>query len=356
MEKLILAINPGSTSTKIGVFCDDKQVLIKTIDHQREELARFNKVVDQDQMRYNYIINILTEAGFSLDDFSAVVGRGGLLKPITGGTYAINGKMLTTLKSGKYGNHASNLGAILAYEIAHQADCPAYIVDPVVVDELASHVRITGLPELEHKSIFHALNQKAVARKYAEKVGCEYQDLNLIVAHLGGGISVALHRQGQVVDVNDALGGNGPFSPNRAGSVPVKDVVALAYSEKYTKDQLIKKLVGEGGLLAYLGTTDLREVEAQIESGDKKAKLIFKAMAYQISKEIGSLTAAANGNIDAVILTGGMAYSDKLTASISKRVSFIAPVSIYPGEEELSALAAGALRVLRKEEKSLEYE
>nr|WP_250160247.1 butyrate kinase [Caloranaerobacter azorensis] len=291
----------------------------------------------------------------NLTKLSAVVGRGGLLKPIAGGTYKVNERMLEDLKVGVLGEHASNLGGILAHEIASQLNIPAFIVDPVVVDEMEDVARISGMPELERKSIFHALNQKAVARRAAKELGKAYNEVNLIVAHLGGGISVGAHKNGRVIDVNNALDGEGPFSPERTGGLPVGDLVKLCFSGKYTLAEMKKKIKGNGGLVAYLGTNDAREVVKMIENGDKKAELVYKAMAYQVAKEIGSLAAVLEGKVDGIILTGGIAYDKRFTKWIIDRVSFISKVFVYPGEDEMIALAEGGLRVLRGEEEAKVY-
>ena len=351
----ILAVNPGSTSTKIAIFEDDKEIFKKKLFHPREELSKFDRIVDQYEFRKEVILQALKEAGFKLEELSAVVGRGGLLRPIPGGTYRVNEAMLHDLRIGLQGEHASNLGGILAYEIAKPYGIPAFIVDPVVVDEMEPIAKISGLPEIERRSIFHALNHKAVARLAAKDLGKKYEEVNLIVVHLGGGISVGVHRKGRVIDVNNALNGDGPFAPERAGGLPVWDAMKLALSGKYTEHELKKKLAGQGGIVAYLGTNDMREVEDRVKSGDEKARLIFEAMAYQVAKEIGADATVLKGDVDAIVLTGGLAYSDMFVGWIKERVSFIAPVLVYPDEDEMRALACGALRVLRGEEQPLEY-
>ncbi|MGM0436716.1 MAG: butyrate kinase [Bacillota bacterium] len=355
MEKMILVLNPGSTSTKLGLYKGLEEVFVENISHNADELKDFKNITDQQDLRLSYILDFLDKKEVELDHLSAVVGRGGLLKPIPGGTYKVNEKMIEDLNKGVQGEHASNLGGILAKSIADKVDIPSYIVDPVVVDELQDVARLSGLPEIERVSIFHALNQKAVARKYAKNNNKEYENLNLIVAHLGGGISVGIHKKGKVIDVNDALSGEGPFSPNRSGGLPSFDLFEMCYDEKYSYEEIKKKLVGKGGVVAYLGTNDMIEVENKIDNGDKKAELVFKAMAYQTSKEIASLAPVTNGEIDAIILTGGIAYSDYFVKEIKSSVEFIAPLVIYPGEEELKALAAGAKRVLNGEEEAKVY-
>ncbi|KGG80104.1 butyrate kinase [Caloranaerobacter azorensis H53214] len=351
----LLIINPGSTSTKIAIYDNEKPVLEETLRHSTEELSKYSKIYDQYEFRKNIILETLNEKGINLTKLSAVVGRGGLLKPIAGGTYKVNERMLEDLKVGVLGEHASNLGGILAHEIASQLNIPAFIVDPVVVDEMEEVARISGMPELERKSIFHALNQKAVARRAAKELGKAYNEVNLIVAHLGGGISVGAHKNGRVIDVNNALDGEGPFSPERTGGLPVGDLVKLCFSGKYTLAEMKKKIKGNGGLVAYLGTNDAREVIKMIENGDKKAELVYKAMAYQVAKEIGSLAAVLEGKVDGIILTGGIAYDKRFTKWIIDRVSFISKVFVYPGEDEMIALAEGGLRVLRGEEEAKVY-
>lgn len=351
----LLVINPGSTSTKIAVFYNEDLVLEETLRHSNEELAGYSTIFDQYQFRKSIILDILKEKGFDINELSAVVGRGGLLKPIPGGTYRVNDKMLDDLSKGTFGEHASNLGGAIAHEIASQLNIPSFIVDPVVVDEMEDIARISGMPEIPRISIWHALNQKAVARRFAKDNGKAYEELNLVVAHLGGGISVGAHKKGKVVDVNNALDGEGPFSPERSGGLPVGDLAKLCYSGKYTLAEMKKKIKGCGGLVAYLGTNDARKVCEMIEAGDEKAKLIYEAMAYQVAKEIGSMSTVLEGQVDAIILTGGIAYDAMFTAWIKERVDFIADVVMYPGEDELIALAEGGLRVLRGEEQAKEY-
>jgi butyrate kinase len=351
----ILVINPGSTSTKIGVFDNELSIFEKTIRHEREELSQYNSIIDQYEFRKTTILEALDIEGINISKLKAVCGRGGLLRPIEGGTYHVNEEMLTDLREGFAGEHASNLGGILAHEIAAGLNIPAYIVDPVVVDELDPVARVSGFSLIERKSIFHALNQKAVARRVANEIGQKYENLNLIVAHMGGGITVGAHKKGKVVDVNNGLHGDGPFSPERAGTVPAGDLVALCYSGNYFFDEVMKKLVGQGGLVGYLNTNDALTVEKMIENGDEKAELVYSAMAYQVAKEIASASAVLSGKVDAIILTGGLAYGKEFVSTISDRVNWIADVIVKPGENELQALAEGALRVLRGEEMEKEY-
>ncbi len=343
---LILTINPGSTSTKFALFKGEDVVITDTINHSSDELAPFEKMVDQFDMRKSLIVDQLKTNNINLSDIDAVVGRGGLLRPIPGGTYQVDQAMIDDLYAAKMGEHASNLGALIAKAIADEAGCKSFIVDPVVVDELNNIARYSGNPLIPRKSIFHALNQKRTARMVAEQLGKEYEKSNLIVAHMGGGISVGLHSDGKVIDVNNALDGDGPFTPERSGGVPVGSLVGLCFSGKYEEKQIRKMIKGEGGLVAYLGTNDLRVVEKQIEDGDIQAKMIYQAMAYQIAKEIGALATVVDGNIDAIALTGGVAYSDKFTSMIIQKTKFIADVVVVPGENELEALRDGAARVL----------
>lgn len=352
----LLIINPGSTSTKIAIFDNEKPILETTLRHSNEELSPYKTVADQFEFRKNVILETLNANGINITKLSAVVGRGGLLKPIESGTYRVNNLMLDDVREAVRGQHASNLGALIANEIASQLNIPAFIVDPVVVDEMDDIARISGMPEIERISIFHALNQKAVARRAARDLGKAYEELNLIVAHLGGGISVGAHRNGKVVDVNNALDGEGPFSPERTGTLPVGSLIKLCYSGKYTIDELKKKIVGKGGLVAYLGSNDGREVQAMVEQGNKDAELVYKAMAYQVAKEIGSCAAVLEGKVDAVVITGGLAYDKMFLVNwIKERTSFIADALVYPGEDEMIALAEGGLRVLRGEEQAKEY-
>ena len=351
----ILVINPGSTSTKIGVFDNERSVFEKTIRHDSETINSFATIFDQYEFRKTTILETLDQEGINISKLSAVCGRGGLLRPIEGGTYSVNDEMLKDLKVGYSGQHASNLGGILAFEIATGLNIPSFIVDPVVVDELSDVARISGFSLIERKSIFHALNQKAVARRVAKEFGRKYEELNLIVTHMGGGITVGTHKGGRVVDVNNGLHGDGPFSPERAGTVPAGDLVSLCFSGDYYRDEVMKKLVGQGGLVGYLGTNDAVQVEKMIENGDKKAGLVYEAMAYQVAKEIASASAVLAGKVDAIVLTGGLAYGKGFVNQISDRISWIADVIVQPGENELQALTEGALRVLRGEEDAKIY-
>ncbi len=349
-----LIINPGSTSTKIGVFEDEKLLFDETLRHTTEEIAQFDRIVSQKNFRKEVILNFLKENNVDINSFDVIVGRGGLLKPIPSGTYAVTDKLVEDLKNAVGGEHASNLGGILAREIADEIGVPSYIVDPVVVDELGDLARLSGVPELPRVSIFHALNQKAVAKRYAKEVGKRYELLNLIVVHMGGGVSVGAHTGGKVVDVFNALSGDGAFSPERAGAVPPGALVDLCFSGKYSVKEIKKMLIGNGGFNAYLNTNDAREVYKQSLT-DEFAKTVLDTFIYQVSKDIGAQAAVLSGNVDQIILTGGIAYGEYVVEEIKKRVSFIAPVTVYPGEDELLALAEGALRVMRGDEEVKEY-
>jgi len=352
----VLTINPGSTSTKVALYEDEHLLFVQTIYHSAEEIAAFPHIADQYAFRRDAVLSLLDEHGIKPGSLDAVVGRGGILRPVPSGTYRVNERMLDELRHPKEREHASNLGAIIADEIARRAGIPAFIVDPVCVDEFDDIARISGLPEIERRSLSHALNLKAAARRAARELGKRYDEVNLVVAHLGGGISVSPHRRGRMVDVNQALDGTGPFAPERAGGLPVGDVIRLCYSGKYTYEEMFKKIAGRGGLVAHLGTNDSRQVERRIiEEGDEHARLIYQAMAYQIAKEIGLMATVLKGDVDAIVLTGGLARSEMLVNWIVERVAWIALVMIYPGEDEMLAMAQGALRVLRGEEEARDY-
>jgi butyrate kinase len=355
MER-VLVINPGSTSTKIAVFEGENENFSKTIRHTSEELKPFNKIIDQYEFRVNAVLKALKENGFSLNDFSAVGARGGLLHPIPSGTYLVNDDMIKDLSEGRYGEHASNLGAVIAKNLSEKINKNCYIVDPVVVNEMEPVAKISGLKNIERKALWHALNQKAVARKAAKEIGKKYEETNLIVIHLGGGISIAAHKNGKAVDVNNALNGDGPFAPERAGEIPTVSLAKLCYSGKYTFQEMKKKLAGKGGLVSHLGTNSAIEVEKMIKKGDEYAKLVYEAMAYQIAKYTGEMAAVLEGKVDAIVITGGLAHSEMLVNWIKERISFIAPIKLYPGEEEMKAIAQGVLRVLKGEEKPQIYE
>jgi butyrate kinase len=355
MSYKLLIINPGSTSTKIAVYEDEKEILEETLRHTSEEIGKFKHVSEQQDFRKDVILKILQDNKIDIKEMDAVVGRGGLLKPIISGTYNVNDVMLKDLKESIQGEHASNLGAIIANEIGNSIGKPSFIVDPVVVDEMEEIARVSGIPELSRKSIFHALNQKAVAKRYAKENSKKYEDINLIVTHMGGGISVGAHKKGKIVDVNNALDGEGAFSPERSGGVPAGDLARMCFSGKYTLEEILKKITGKGGFSAYLDTNDARIVENAALEGDSKAKLIHDALGYQVAKDIGAAAAVLNGQVDAIILTGGMAYGKPMVNLIKEKVAFIAPIVVYPGEDEMLALAQGVIRVLNGEEQVKEY-
>nr|WP_312578567.1 butyrate kinase [Sedimentibacter sp.] len=351
-----LIINPGSTSTKIAVYEDENEIFEKTIRHTNDELSGYKKVTDQFEYRKNLILEELNKNNMDLNSINAVVGRGGLLKPIEGGTYTVNDTMVEDLNANKIGEHASNLGGLIARSIGDEINVPAFIVDPVVVDEIEDVSRISGHPYFERICIWHALNQKSVARRAAaEKFGKKYEDMNFVVVHLGGGISVGAHKKGKVIDVNNALNGEGPFSPERSGSLPMEEVIKACYSGNFTEAEMKKMVVGKGGLSAYLGTNSAKEVSEMADSGDKKADLIYRAMAHQVAKAIGEYSVVLDGEVDAIIITGGIAYDKKFVDMVSKKVRFIADVITYPGEDELLALAQGGLRVLNGVEEAKVY-
>jgi butyrate kinase len=351
MENIrILAINPGSTSTKIAVYQNTNPVFLKNIKHTNKELKKFESLADQFEFRKNIILKELKKAEIQLDLIRAVVGRGGLIKPIESGIYEVNDAMVRDLIDTKLGEHASNLGGLIAREIAgNLKDAKAYIADPVVVDELSPLARVSGHPAFRRKSIFHALNQKAVARLHAKSVMRAYEDMNLIVVHMGGGITVGAHEKGRVIDVNQGLDGEGPFSPERSGTLPVGDLVNMCFSGMYTKEKIKKMITGEGGLVAYLGTNSAYEVETRAMDGDEEAKFYYDAMAYQVAKTIGSMCPVMKGNVDAILLTGGLANSKYFVNKIIERVHRIAPVHVYPGEDEMRALAMNGLMVIKGE-------
>ena len=350
----IFVINPGSTSTKIAVYEDDKPIWMTGAHHKVSELAGFQHISDQYEYRKDFIMQRLEEAGIELR-FDAVIGRGGLLHPLAGGVYAVNDKMKHDLMHAER-EHACNLGALIAAEIAADCGCPAYIADPVVVDEMRPEARYTGFPGIDRKSIFHALNQKAIARKYAASVGRKYEEMRLIVAHIGGGISVGAHEYGRVVDVNNALDGEGPFSPERAGTVPSGQLVDVCFSGKYTCKQVKQMISGKGGLAALLGETDMITIDRRAEDGEQPYKEVLDAMLYTIAKQIGAMYVAMLGNVDAILLTGGIAHSDYCMDILRRQIDYLAPVTVLPGENEMGSLAYNALGVLRGELPLMEYE
>ena len=350
-----LIINPGSTSTKIGVFEDETLLFEETLRHSTEEITSYATIFDQKDFRKKIITDLLEEKNFDINSLNVVVGRGGMLKPIPGGTYPVTDDLLEDLKIGKQGQHASNLGGILAREIGDSIGVPSYIVDPVVVDELAPVARYSGVKELPRTSVFHALNQKAVAKRYSKEAGKAYDSMNLIVVHMGGGVSVGAHEKGKVIDVFNALDGDGAFSPERAGAVPSGALIKMCFSGEYTEKEVYSKIVGKGGFNSYLGTNDMRNVIKMIEEGNEEAKAMFDAFIFQVTKDIGSMACVLNGKVDQIIVTGGIAYNAKVIEALKEKAGWIAPFTVYPGEDELLALVQGGLRVLNGEEKAMEY-
>ena len=350
----ILVINPGSTSTKIAVYEDEKPVMLRNIHHSPEELKQFEKITDQRTFRRDLVIRELEYLNIPMD-FDIIIGRGGLARPVAGGVYRVNEKMCMDSYNA-IRKHACNLGCMIALELANGIPgCLPLIADPGMVDELDDVARISGSPLMPRIAIWHALNQRAIARRFAREYGKRYEDLNLIICHLGGGISVAVHRHGLAVDANNALDGEGPLSPERAGTLPAADLIHLCYSGKYTKEQLLKRIAGQAGLVAHLGTTNVKEIIGRIEQGDEKARLLIDAMIYQTAKTIAGDSAVLYGKVDAILLTGGIAYSDYITSRLRERIEFLAPVHIYPGEDEMQALALNALAVWRGQRELKEY-
>ena len=350
----ILVINPGSTSTKIAVYEDEQPLLLRNIRHTVEELSRFERIADQHEFRRDLVVRELRKLDVQ-PNFDVIIGRGGLAKPVAGGVYEVNEQMCHDMYYAVR-RHVSNLGCVIAYELAAGIPgCKAFIADPVVVDEMEEVARVSGLPDVPRVPVWHALNQRAIGRRFARENGQRYEELNLIICHLGGGISVAAHAKGRAVDANNGLDGEGPFSPERAGSLPPADLVRLCFSGRYTEDELLKQISGQGGLAAHLGTTDVRAIIRRIEGGDQRAKLLLDAMIYQTAKCIAAEGAVLCGDIDAILITGGMAHSDYITSRLRRRISFLGPVHVYPGEDEMQALALNALAVLRGQRELKQY-
>ncbi len=348
MKHRILAINPGSTSTKIAVYDDGNLLFKQSIEHSREELERFPHLLDQYGWRKGLIEQALRHQGIDLMSLSAVIGRGGIISPVESGVYEVNDELRHDLENARM-QHASNLGGLIARDIADEIGVKSFIADPVVVDEMIPYARISGVPELPRESIFHALNQKAIARRFSKESNKKYEDLNLIVCHMGGGITISAHRKGRVIDTTNALDGCGPFSPERSGSLPPGPLVKLCFSGKYTEKELLRLVHGAGGLMAHLGTTSVPEVLQRIDDGDLHAMLILRAMVYTVAKEIGAMSTALKGDVDAILLTGGMAHSQRITDFVAEHVEFIAPIYVYPGEDELLTLAENALAAITGE-------
>lgn len=349
----ILTINPGSTSTKISIFEDTNLLFEEVLRHPAEELSEYPTLKDQYEYRENMITDFIKSKGFSMKDIDAIGARGGLIGPIEGGTYKIDEKLAERLGTNIV--HASNLAGLIAYDLTKHYNIPSFITNPVTVDEMSDIAKITGVPGVMRKSKFHALNQKAVAGKVATKLGKNYDECNLIVVHLGGGVSIGAHSKGKVIDVNNCIDGDGPMSPNRAGSLPVESVIELCFNGKYTESSLKTYVSSEAGLWAYLGTSDTRDVQKMIAEGNKEAEKLYQAFAYQVAKSIGAMATVLKGDIDAIVITGGIAYSDQFVGMIKERISFIGKIIVMPGEEEMLALAEGALRVMNGEEKAKIY-
>ena len=341
----ILVINPGATSTKVGIYENYICVFNKTARYHRSEIENYANILEQKEMRRAFVLEAVKESGIALSSLHAVVGRCGMVKPLVSGTYLINEHLYQDLSGEEAMRHASSLGGIIAYEIGKQLSIPAYVVDPVTIDEMIPEARLTGIKDIARRSIFHALNSKYVAKRYCRESQRKYEESRLVVAHLGGGVSVSAHLNGRTIDVNDASAGDGPFAPERAGGLPVSAVIELCFSGRYTKEDIFAQLMSHSGMQTHLGTNDLREAEQRIDQGDEYAKLVVEAMAYQVAKQIGAMVATLSGEVDQIILTGGLAYSQRFTHLIEKRVGKMAPITIYPGEDELQAMAEGALTV-----------
>ncbi|UCB53446.1 MAG: butyrate kinase [Candidatus Zixiibacteriota bacterium] len=351
----ILSINPGATSTRVALYLDERPLKVEVIRHSPEDLSSFKGALDQLDYRKELVLEFLRENEVKVTDLAAVVGRGGPFKPLESGTYRVSEKMLSDIHSGEVqADHPSNLGALIAHEIVKGTGVPSFIVDPVSVDEFIPEARISGLPQMERRSLSHALNMKMVARKAAKKLGKKYEELNLVIVHLGSGISVSSHRRGRMIDVNNA-NDMGPFSPQRVGALPVTGLAKLCFSGEYTQKEMIQLLTKKGGLLAHLGTDNVEEVERRVDGGDQKAKLVYDALVYQIAKEIGAMATTLEGRVDAVLLTGGIANSQRLTDCITRKVEFLGQVLIFPGEDEMEALTLGGLRVVSGQEDAKKY-
>jgi butyrate kinase len=355
-HKKLLIINPGSTSTKIGLFEEDRVIFNKSVSHSVEELKPFKTIWDQYDFRKGVILKVLEENNTSFSEIDAIACRGGNCRPIPGGIYSICSGMITDKKSGEYGRHPANVVCLVAFDLGKEMNIPVFTVDVPMTDELCTSARYSGIPQITRRSSFHALNQKATAKKISAALGRKYDEVNMIVVHLGGGISVGAHRKGQVVDVNNALDGDGPFAPERAGGLPTADLVKMCFNGRYSQEEILKLLTGGGGLMAYLGTTSGIEIEQRIADGDQKAAEVYEAMAYQVAKEIGACAAVLEGQVDAIAMTGSLVHSKTLMNSLQKKISFIAPIHFVPGENEMEALAEGVMRYFRGEEKLSVYE
>lgn len=354
-DKTVLIINPGSTSTKVGVFRGGEMSVNVSVKHPDEEIRSFPTIWDQYDYRKGAIVKVLADNGLTLKEMDAIACRGGNVMPLPGGTYRVCNRMIADMKSGRYGAHPINVGGLIAFDLGREFKIPVLTADPPMTDELCPLARYSGIPQIERQSSFHALNQKATARKIAAVLGKSYQDTNMIVVHLGGGISVGAHCKGKIIDVNNALDGDGAFSPERAGSLPAGDLVKLCFSGQYTKQEVLRMLTGGGGLFAYLGTTNAIEIEKRINEGDQFAAEVYEAMAFQVAKEIGAAATVLEGEVDAIALTGSLVYSKILLKNLEKRISFLAPIHLVPGENEMDALAAAAMRYFNNEEELSVY-
>jgi len=354
-QKIILVINIGSTSTKLAVYKNREAVINEVIRHPGQELEVFHDTWDQYEYRKSIITGFLEQIDIPLQRFDVIACRGGTVKPVPGGIYRINAAMLQDMKSKAYGSHPTNLGSLIAFRLAQQLKIPAVTVDPPVTDEMSLLAKYSGIPQIERRSSFHALSQKSTGRKAAKILGKPYNQLNLIILHLGGGISVGAHQKGRIVDVNNALNGDGPFSPERAGSLPAGDLIDLCFSGKYTREDMHRLICGKGGIMAYLGTADILEAEQRINNGDEKAGQVFEAMGYQVAKEVGAAAVVLDGKVDAIAVTGQLVHSQRLVDILKRKIAFIAPIYLFPGENEMEALASGALRFIKGEEQAQEY-
>lgn len=351
----MLIINLGSTSTKIAVYEDEMEMVKSTIKHSSEQLKMFSDVWEQYDFRKTMISSYLEQNGYNLEQFNAIVSRGGTIIPVPSGVYIINKKMLEDMKSGNFGKHACNVGCQICYDLGNELGVLPITVDPPASNEMMKIATYSGVPHIWRRGSFHVLNQKAIARRLAKDLNKKYEEMNIIIVHLGGGISVGAHQRGKVIDVNNALDGDGPFSPERSGSLPVGELVKICFSGQYTESEIHKMITGRGGMVAYLGTTDALDIEKRIKDGDKMALEVVEAMAYQIAKEIGAVAVAFNGDVEAITLTGGLSNWDRLVGLIKKRVAFLGPIFLYPGEDELQSLALGALGYLKGEVKCQKY-
>jgi butyrate kinase len=355
MTHHILAINVGSTSTKVAFYRDSERLVQESITYSAADLSRYEGLGDQLPLRAEGLRKFIEKNAIDMSKVDLVISRGGLGKPGPAGAYSIDERMCDDLMQGRYGKHPSALGPAMALGLARQYGMPAVVIDPPSTDEFQPLARLSGLPEIERKSAFHALNQKAAARKAARQINKRYEEVNFVVAHLGGGITIGAHEKGIVIDCTHGLN-EGPFTPERAGALPTQDLLDLAQSGRVSPKDLSRKLVGQGGLAAYLGTSNAVEVEEAVKKGDAKAVLVYQAMAYQIAKDIGAMAAVLGGKVDGVVLTGGLAHSEMLTGWVKQRTGFISPIFVFPGEDEMEAMAEGSLRILRGEEKPREYQ